>query len=87
MELKRRLTAVPPTTILPRMTIIDISRTLTHDLSVWPGSDPFVLETTMQKKQGASVNVTRMILGAHTGTHADAPYHFDDDGVTLEPVD
>jgi len=69
------------------MTIIDISRTLTHDLSVWPGSDPFVLETTLRKRDGASVNVTRLIIGAHTGTHADAPYHFDDDGVTMEAVD
>ncbi|MBK8987527.1 MAG: cyclase family protein [Chloroflexi bacterium] len=69
------------------MTIIDISRTLTSSLAVWPGSDPFTLRTVLQKKDGANVNLTDLTLNAHTGSHADAPYHFDDAGVTLEQVD
>ena len=69
------------------MTIIDISRTLTPSLAVWPGSDPFAIQTVLRKRDGASVNLTNLALNAHTGSHADAPYHFDDAGVTLEKVD
>jgi arylformamidase len=36
---------------------------------------------------GASVNLTTLTLSAHTGAHADAPYHFAADGATLEQVD
>jgi arylformamidase len=30
--------------------------------------------------EGASVNLTTLTLSAHTGTHADAYYHYEDDG-------
>jgi kynurenine formamidase len=35
-----------------------------------------------------SVNVTRLVLGSHTGTHVDAPWHFlrDGRGVDKEPL-
>src|SRR5262245_56230448 len=35
----------------------------------------------MRKSEGASVNLTTLTLSAHTGTHADAYYHYEDDGV------
>lgn len=37
--------------------------------------------------KGDTVNVTRLTLGAHTGTHVDAPYHFTENGRPLEQVD
>ena len=68
------------------MTIIDISRTLAPDIAVWPGDTPFQMRTTMARAEGASVNLTTLTLSAHTGSHADAPYHYSDEGTTLEAV-
>ena len=45
------------------------------------------MATVLAKREGASVNLTTLTLSAHTGTHADAPYHFDDDGATLAVLD
>jgi kynurenine formamidase len=33
------------------------------------------------------VNVLALELGSHTGTHVDAPYHFEADGERLEDLD
>ncbi len=32
-------------------------------------------------------NTQRIVLGSHTGTHMDAPYHFIEDGITMEALD
>ncbi len=61
--------------------IYDISRTISPSLAVWPGDAPFSAEQILSKKAGYAVNLFRLALGAHTGSHIDAPYHFDDAGV------
>jgi len=68
------------------MTIVDISRTLSAEIAVWPGDTPFQMRTTMARAEGASVNLTTLTLSAHTGSHVDAPYHYADEGATLEAV-
>lgn len=70
--------------------IYDISRTISPDLAVWPGDTPFSFEQVASIREGASVNLTTLTLSAHTGTHADAPWHFSDEGrhpadLPLEP--
>lgn len=65
----------------------DISRTLFPGMAVWPGDIPFELHPSGSLADGGPVNVTTLSLGAHTGTHADAPYHFTEDGATLEQID
>ena len=68
------------------MTIYDISRLLTPDIAVWPGDSRFSLETVLDRGQGASVNLTTLIMSAHTGAHIDAPRHYTDQGATVEQV-
>lgn len=68
------------------MTLIDVSRTLAADIAVWPGDSPFQLQRTLQLTQSDNVNLTCLNLSAHTGTHVDAPYHFTEDGATMEAV-
>jgi len=67
--------------------IVDISRNLAPDTAVWPGDTPFSLRKTMERRQGDAVNLTTLTISAHTGSHADAPYHFVDGGLTMEAVD
>lgn len=56
--------------------IYDISRTVAPTLAVWPGDTPFSYQLMLDKRAGASVNLTTLTLSAHTGSHADAPYHY-----------
>lgn len=60
--------------------LYDISRTIAPTLAVWPGDEPFSFTQVLHKISGDSVNLTTLTLSAHTGSHADAPYHYDDSG-------
>jgi arylformamidase len=62
------------------MTIIDISRKLEIGMPSWPGDTPFSYEVSWSKEESGSVNVGKLIMSIHMGTHIDAPFHFDNDG-------
>ena len=66
------------------MKIFDISRTLSNDLAPWPGDTSFHFELKWKMAEGATVNVGAMNMGVHNGTHADAVFHFDPNGETIE---
>jgi arylformamidase len=62
------------------MTIYDISRTISPRTHVWPGDTRYTPAHVMRRSDGSSVNLTTLTMSAHTGTHADAYYHYEDDG-------
>lgn len=62
------------------MILYDITRKITPTLSVWPGDTFYHLDQLTRKATGASVNLTTLHLSAHTGTHADAYWHYAEDG-------
>jgi arylformamidase len=68
------------------MKIHDISVTLSPQVPTWPGDPKVVLERFSKMEEGAKVNISRMELGVHTGTHIDAPYHFLADGVKVDSL-
>lgn len=68
----------------------DISQTLRPGLPVWPGDTEFAFERTWLMEDGSPVNVGRMTMSTHSGTHGDAPLHYAADAadigsVSLEP--
>lgn len=67
--------------------LIDISRSLNPTIAVWPGDTPYELRGVLSLAEGAPVNLTTILVSAHTGTHVDAPYHFTASGHTMEAVD
>lgn len=69
--------------------IHDITRPLTTDVAPWPGDSPFTMEWTWQIGDGTPVNVSRISLSPHVGTHADAPVHYaaGAEGIDQVPVD
>ena len=67
--------------------IIDISRTLFPGIAVWPGDSAFERQTMLSRAEGASVNLSTLTLSAHTGSHVDAPFHFQNEGATVEALD
>jgi arylformamidase len=66
------------------MKIWDISRTLSNDFAEWPGDEPFRYRVTNEIAKGASVNLGAITMSVHNGTHADAQFHFDTNGESIE---
>lgn len=69
------------------MKLYDISRPLEPGVWTWPGDRPFEASRSWRMEDGASVNVGRVALSCHTGTHIDAPFHYKSDGATSETID
>jgi arylformamidase len=68
------------------MKIWDISRTLSNDLAEWPGDEPYRFRLTQEQAKGQSVNLGAISMSVHNGTHADARFHFDTNGESIEKV-
>lgn len=68
------------------MTIYDISLGISAALPVWPGDPRVVLELAESIDRGDEVNITRLSMSAHTGTHVDAPHHFLNDRRTVDAL-
>ena len=66
------------------MRIWDISRTLSNELAEWPGDEPFHFQLTKTMEEGQSVNLGAIKMSVHNGTHADARFHFDTKGESIE---
>lgn len=69
------------------MKIYDISLPLCEALPVYPGDTPFKLEFLLRIEQGGHCNLSWLTMGSHSGTHVDAPYHFESQGKRVEEVD
>lgn len=52
----------------------------------WPGDPPVRIERAQSIERGDDANVTHLDLGAHTGTHMDAPVHFFDDAAGIDSM-
>lgn len=66
--------------------IVDLSHALTADTPVYPG-DPvpnFSVATTIENE---GYNLFNVIMGSQTGSHVDAPYHFNNQGATVDKMD
>lgn len=68
------------------MKIFDVSLTIREGMAVWPGENPVVLNRRTKIEEGAHANVSFLSLGAHTGTHVDAPFHFIADGSKVDEM-
>lgn len=59
------------------MRIYDISVEITNEIAVWPTDRPPEIRDALKMASGDVANTSDMNMGIHTGTHIDAPYHFD----------
>lgn len=64
------------------MRIIDISQRLDAQTPLWPGEPAFALTQHATIGPGCPVNVGAVHMALHSGTHADAPFHYDTAGQT-----
>jgi arylformamidase len=63
--------------------LYDITRTINPGIAVWPGDSPFQMDVIAAMAEGSSVNLTTIHLSSHTGTHADAWWHYSEDGARI----
>jgi len=63
--------------------LIDISQKLMNGIPVWTGDTEFQTFWKMEIEKGASCNVGSVTMSLHTGTHADAPRHFQIRGLDI----
>ncbi len=67
--------------------IIDISPPVSESLPVWPGDRPFEREIRMEISKGDPVNLSSIRMSPHLGAHADAPWHYGDEGRRIDEQD
>ena len=64
----------------------DISPTVAPGFPVFPGDTAFSFRWTWSIGADCPVNVSTVTLSPHTGSHADAPLHYDANGVSIAEV-
>ena len=68
------------------MKIYDISQEV-FGCAVYPGDPSPERQELLKIKNGNVCNLTAINMCAHNGTHVDAPYHFFEDGKTIDQID
>lgn len=68
------------------MKIYDISQEV-FSCCVYPGDPSPEKKTMLSINDGGVCNLTAFKMCAHNGTHVDAPYHFINEGKTIDKVD
>lgn len=67
------------------MKIYDVTVPLSKELVIYPGDPPVRIERkSVINKNDSKYNVSRLSFGSHTGTHIDPPFHFIEDGITVD---
>jgi arylformamidase len=66
--------------------IYDISVPIRSGGLVYPGNPEIDITLQQAVAKGAGANVSSIMFGSHTGTHADAARHFFDDGQTVDKI-
>ncbi|MBN1890477.1 MAG: cyclase family protein [Thermoflexales bacterium] len=67
--------------------IYDVTLTISESLIVWPGDPAVHFSQPSHLDRGHLATVTRLDMGAHTGTHVDAPCHFIRGGASVDSLD
>lgn len=66
--------------------MIDVTREMHSGQPAWPGDTAYRYRQTASISGSDSVNVGAIELSIHTGTHVDAPWHYDEGGRRLHEV-
>jgi arylformamidase len=67
--------------------LIDVTVPIRDGMPVYDHNPGVHLERARSIADGDTVNISRLDLGVHTGTHVDAPVHFIDGGAGTEAID
>lgn len=65
---------------------VDVSVTLRTGLVTWPGDPPAHVSHALSMERGDPCTVSFLEMGAHAGTHMDAPAHFVAGGIGIDQM-
>ena len=68
------------------MPFYDVTVPISNELPTWPGDPGVELSDWRCLANGDAANVSMLNLGAHTGTHVDAPAHFIEGAAKIESL-
>lgn len=69
------------------MKIYDVTVPISKELVIYPGDPAVKIERkTSINKNGATNNLSRYCFSSHAGTHIDPPFHFIEDGITVDKL-
>lgn len=66
--------------------VIDVSRKISEDTTVWPGDPEVRIVKCCSIEDGNDFNLSCISMGLHTGTHIDAPLHFIERGGDVSSI-
>lgn len=69
------------------MKIYDVTVAVSEDVPIYEGDPRVAIESVRRIADGDNANVSKLCLGAHTGTHVDAPNHFIDGTRRVEDLE
>ena len=69
------------------MKIYDVTVAVSENVPIYEGDPRVAIESVKSISGGDSANVSHLCLGAHTGTHVDAPNHFIEGTRRVEDLD
>ena len=65
---------------------IDVTMPVRSGMVHWPGDVAVKVEKKLDMAKGDAITLSTLSMGAHTGTHIDAPMHFIKDGMGLDAL-
>jgi arylformamidase len=68
------------------MKLYDVTVPVFEGMPTWPKDPGVSMQLARSIARGDGANVTRLQMGAHTGTHMDAPFHFEPDGYGTDRI-
>ena len=68
------------------MNLYDVTLSISDTLITWPADPTVSIQKTCLISQGNSCNVSELKFSSHCGTHIDAPYHFEENGITIDQI-
>jgi arylformamidase len=69
------------------MSLIDVTVPIRNGMPVYDRNPGVHIERARSIADGDVVNISRLDIGTHTGTHVDAPVHFIEGGAGAESID
>ena len=67
------------------MVVIDLSHKLANGMQIYPGDPHFsIVPWNIHEKDGCQVD--KILMGSHSGTHIDAPWHIDTQGAKMDEI-
>ncbi|MHA2226230.1 MAG: cyclase family protein [Candidatus Hodarchaeales archaeon] len=68
------------------MKIIDISLEIEKNMLFYPGDPEFTLTSVFDMLKGDDLNLSKVKMGVHTGSHLDSPLHFIKNGESITDI-